>query len=78
MIFSELKKMVSPDQHVSVSTVMDDGNYVYYGMSIDYDKPIGDQESFPDQAWFNTLEVRWIGSHHDILLIELLEKEGES
>lgn len=77
MIFSEFKKLVSPDQHVSVSTVMDDGEYVYHGMTIDYDKPIGDQESFPDQAWYNALEVRWVGSRHDILLIELLEQDAE-
>lgn len=78
MIFSELKKIVSSDQHVSVSTVMDDGKTIEHGLTIDHDKAIGDKESFPDYAWFNALEVRWIGVYRDILLIELLEKEGES
>lgn len=78
MIFSEFKKLVSPDQHVSISTVMDDGKTIEHGLTIDHNKAIGDKELFPDYAWFNTLEVRWIGVYHDILLIELLEKEGES
>ena len=78
MTFAEFKNIVCSDQHVSVSTVLDDGKTIEHGLTIDHNKAIGDKESFPDYAWFNTLEVRWIGVYHDILLIELLEKEGES
>lgn len=75
MTFAEFKKVVNPEQHVSVSTVFDDGKYIEHGLTIDHDKPIGDEEVFPNHVWFDTLEVRWIGVHDDILLIELLEKE---
>ena len=77
MTFAELKKIVNPEQHVSVSTVFDDGKFLWHGMTIDHDKAIGDKEAFPDQVWLDALEVRWMSICNNILLVELLEVEAK-
>lgn len=78
MTFAELKKIVNPEQRVSVSTIFDNGKFVEHGLTIDHNKSIGDKEAFPDQVWFDALEVRWMSVCNNILLIELLEVEEES